>query len=371
MLLMSEPSPIVPEFSLLKSLQHVSLTISSGSAGRTIDTTIAAVNADNTRIRFAGIRKSGAANASSASLRWELLSDGVTLRVHVGANWSSSGGLTLVVQEFIDGVLADMQRGTVAVANPDLSDTAAVTASDDEMSELVYCGCISTYTTDYNLDNTLALLKQNSDTEIEAQRGANGGDITVGFELARYNSTYVQKAQNFVGTILADHEAELIAGQTNTFDMDMIASWAGQKFNPSITNFGDDWVALTSVGPSGALLQRNGSRPSQSSTAAFNVVCFKPGYIRRRCHFGNNFFTGAIDLMNTGRIASSKKAWVEYMGQRQDSTGASTKASKNFASSMFTVIASTSSTAEVFLGRDTSSPTVTNHRPCFNWVEMV
>lgn len=372
MLLLPAASPYTPEASLLQqALQHITVFIQGTGTEFTTDITINTVVLANTRIRSGGLRCGSTATASSASVRWRL-KDTTTVEITVGAKVPTNfnGTLVLTVCEFISGVLSAMQRGTIAVTSTNLTNTGAISASSVTMSEVVHNGFTCDYITDYNVDNTFTLLKQNSTTQIEAQRGAGGGNLTVGYEVATYASTYVDLAENKVCTIPASCAMVVVPiTNVNIFAQDIVPSWAGQKCNPSITDLGDDSMGLLGVGPSGITVGRNATKPAQSSVCAVNVVAFKPGYMRRKC-VANKLIDGLInieyfDLEGVGAIASPDRAWLEHMGLIQDATG-TTKDAWALQSNLFYADVATG-----YLARGTYAPDTTNMLMCFSWMEAV
>lgn len=298
--------------SLLKSnVQYVRAQIPAGQTS--IAVTINSVTTGNTRLYWGGCSPydgSGSPTLDKVFAK-AVLTNSTTVTVSRNTSDSTeSVFVTLWVVEYISGVITQMQRGSIAITNTNTSNTASVTTSSATLSELQYLGQTTDYTSSQNQSHVMTQLRQDSTTQLSANRVGSSGGVSVSYELATYSSTYVDTAIVRNQLMNTTNDSESYELSTPYFDNDIIASWGGQTYNTSNTDYSGDCTAVDFVNARGLQFMRGAFGPNSVNVTA-NVIAFKPGYIRRRnIQNKNNVYKGS----NSGRnLANSWPASGESL----------------------------------------------------------
>lgn len=124
--------------SLVKSVQHVTIALSTNNSATS---TIASVVAANTIVSFNRVycNNTGSNNAPSAQIEVEL-TDATTLTANRVASSGVNAGVTVSVIEFHPGVLRSVQRGSIALSASVSTNTATVTSVDTNKAWLINRG---------------------------------------------------------------------------------------------------------------------------------------------------------------------------------------------------------------------------------------
>lgn len=121
--------------SIIKSVQRGTIVMTTTS-----DTaTIAAVDLENTRLRFLGFNNNNAAdNIPDATVRIAL-TNATTITATRAASGASSPIVSYEVIEYLPGVIKSVQRGSIAILSA-ASNTATITQVNPAKSEIDFLG---------------------------------------------------------------------------------------------------------------------------------------------------------------------------------------------------------------------------------------
>ena len=148
----------------------------SGSAS----TTITVVDTSNSFLIPNGFRTGN--DLAGGEIRIEL-TDSTTVTAYRVGSYATDCYVNFSLLEFVDGSIAGVQRGTITMSNPELTDTATINAVDTSKCVLSFLGNAGNGTAN-DLRSNITLTNS---TTITAQRNQAPGTTTVGFEILEFN----------------------------------------------------------------------------------------------------------------------------------------------------------------------------------------
>lgn len=307
--------------SIINRIQAYSITIPTGATSATA--TITAVNTSNSKLYRDGFSVSGNVTPNKFAVRVEQ-TDATTITAYRNtSDASETVTVTGFVNDYISGVISNNQRGTISVTAGNTAASQAITSSSTSLTEGTNLGVTTDYSTNNAAGPWWAALQQDSSTSISANRNSSTNDCTLGYEVTTYSSTYMQYAGLFGKNVQANSQYDFhsfTASQAN--GQDIMVTTGGQNSQASIADFQHDFVAPGFMNSNGMFLERNASNATGTNGHRFNVLCWKPGILKRR--FLNNLgsianaaSTGALSLPS-GFLTAAKTMSV-YLGQKTSS----------------------------------------------------
>lgn len=314
--------PIAPT-SIRVSIQPFSITIPTGATSATA--TISAVTLANSRTYPAGFSVSGNVNPAKFAPRLELTNTTTVTAYRNTSDGSETVTVSGFVVEYVSGVISLMQRGTITQTGSG-SATASITSADTTLTEMGWLGSTTTYTTDNKPGPFMAQLKQDSATQISLNRGTTTDNCTLGYEVATYSSTYMQKVSPFNKTVGVNRNYDFHEYDYGAFgrysDQDFMVTYAGQKPNDTDTNYQNDFCAVAAHVGAGMILERGQFSGNATNETGLNFMIWKPGILKRR--FLTNW-GGILDTASSGTLAlpssvlTANKTFSCYLGQKTSS----------------------------------------------------
>ena len=312
----------------IKSVQNVSITISTGSTGTA---TISSVTTANTILLYGSNTTScSVANQSTGSVT---LTNSTTVTATLGASVSNTTTIVCQVVEFYSGAVnVAVQYGTVTIGSSGTTATATLgTSVNTSFAALFPLGVQVGNGADTTYHNySRASLAFTNGTTITATRGASGSTLVIGFCVIEFNSAMIQSIQHrsfsttsSTATSITDTISSVNTTNTMILFYDSInsSSTGSTAFDANLSLYGQLTNSTTTT------FTRTGNA-SLSCTICYDVVEFASGVLNSSVQRGTIALNNVTSNTATISSVSTSNAFVNCVGYNTGST-ASNRAPKN------------------------------------------
>ena len=260
--------------SLIKSIQEIDITISSGNSSNT--GTITAVNVNCTALFFAGVRTNVLNASPGGRCDWQNrfeLTNSTTITMHVGRATSGDVVGRVTVVEFQPWCIKSIQYGTCIAGSGSTAMNTAVNSADMNHTVCLWLGTTTDNVTQ-NTTDTLGHVYQVNATQVTTTRSGTTGSITTGFCLLEFQPGILKSNQQTFVSI----GSGVATGTTTISSVNL--SQAMIMFGGFRSNaFQADLPRLTLTNSTTLTATRNNT-PANTCALRFNVVEFNINFIR-------------------------------------------------------------------------------------------
>ena len=296
--------------SIIKSIQHVQITIAASSTSNTA--TITSVDTNYTAILLSGFQ-SGTSTSSANAFPRAVLTNATTVTATRDTSSTNTVTISVAVIEFQSWVLAsNVQRGTISLTSV-ASNTATISSVTTSRAVVLSGGY--TTTTGGSSTSLYTNLELTNSTTVTAARTGTTGTNVVAYSVVEFVSDIIQSVQHRSVTMSTTSAAPTDTISSVVFDNTWFI-WGGGLSGATGPNSANH--ALFLDGSTTVTLIREGTT-STTRTAKYIVLEFVPAVIRRTNYNGqtlNNNTSNSTDLNALfGSDVDKNKTISSYLGQ--------------------------------------------------------